>query len=96
MLRMDQLLVIQTVLSHILEPNNSSQYYGHTYVMLAVIYQHHFPFLQDSPLTNAGIGSNLSLTGTVECDASLMDGSGGYGAVGALQGQSVPWSTSTD
>ena len=42
--------------------------------------------LQDSPLTNAGLGSNLSLTGTVECDASIMEGGGGYGAVGAVQG----------
>ena len=42
--------------------------------------------LQDSPLTNAGLGSNLSLTGTVECDASIMEGGGGFGAVGAVQG----------
>ena len=42
--------------------------------------------LENSPLTNAGFGSNLSLTGQVECDASLMEGRGGFGSVGALQG----------
>ena len=41
---------------------------------------------QSSPLTNSGLGSNLSLTGQVECDASVMDGDGGFGSVGALQG----------
>ncbi|KAK9498385.1 hypothetical protein O3M35_003031 [Rhynocoris fuscipes] len=41
--------------------------------------------LEDSELTNTGIGSNLTWDGTVECDASLMDGEtlnfGGIGAV---------------
>lgn len=42
---------------------------------------------QDSALTNAGTGSSLTINGTVECDASLMDGQSlTFGAVGALPG----------
>lgn len=43
---------------------------------------------QDSPFTNAGMGSNLNLLGEIECDASIMDGKTlHYGAVGALSGE---------
>jgi len=31
-------------------------------------------FMEASPITNAGIGSCLSERGTVECDATLVDG----------------------
>ncbi|KAI5798916.1 nucleophile aminohydrolase [Geopyxis carbonaria] len=40
--------------------------------------------LEDNDITNAGFGSNLSLDGTVECDASIVDESGWSGAVGAV------------
>ncbi|RPD74309.1 N-terminal nucleophile aminohydrolase [Lentinus tigrinus ALCF2SS1-7] len=41
--------------------------------------------LEEEECLNAGYGSNLTLSGTVECDASIMDGrTGDFGAVGAV------------
>ncbi|XP_043912146.1 threonine aspartase 1 isoform X2 [Protopterus annectens] len=47
--------------------------------------------LEDSSFTNAGLGSNLNLSGEIECDASVMDGKSlQFGAVGALNGIKNP------
>lgn len=45
--------------------------------------------LEDNEITNSGYGSNLSLDGTVECDASIMEESGRSGAVGAVDSSSL-------
>ncbi|KAG5654406.1 hypothetical protein H0H81_003230 [Sphagnurus paluster] len=47
--------------------------------------------LEDDTCLNAGYGSNLTLEGTVECDAAIMDGvSGDFGSVGAVSGVKNP------
>ena len=44
--------------------------------------------LEDAGETNAGFGSNLTESGTVEMDAGLMDGSSLlFGSVGAISGK---------
>ncbi|KAK7103437.1 threonine aspartase 1-like [Littorina saxatilis] len=43
--------------------------------------------LEDSELSNAGRGSSLTMTGSVECDACVMEGTTSlFGAVGCLSG----------
>ncbi|KAH9931095.1 N-terminal nucleophile aminohydrolase [Epithele typhae] len=47
--------------------------------------------LEDEECLNAGFGSNLTVNGQVECDASLMDGrTSNFGAVGAVSGVKNP------
>ncbi|KII92793.1 hypothetical protein PLICRDRAFT_37586 [Plicaturopsis crispa FD-325 SS-3] len=47
--------------------------------------------LEDDECLNAGYGSNLTLDGTVECDAAIMDGlNGHFGSVGAVPGVRNP------
>lgn len=44
--------------------------------------------LEDSEITNAGYGSNLTLEGKVECDATIVDHDGRSGAAGAVSRES--------
>ena len=44
--------------------------------------------LEDKDITNAGFGSNLTIHGMVECDATIIDHYGRSGAVGAVGGKS--------
>ena len=43
--------------------------------------------LENHACLNAGYGSNLTIDGQVECDASVMCDDGGFGSVGAVSGQ---------
>lgn len=52
--------------------------------------------LEHDALTNAGYGSNLTLSGEVECDASIMDGETlNFGACGAVKGVQYPITLAT-
>jgi taspase, threonine aspartase, 1 len=51
--------------------------------------QNAISILEDDPCLNAGLGSNLSMSGTVECDASIMSGPR-FGAIGAVTGVRHP------
>lgn len=41
-------------------------------------------YLEDNEITNAGYGSNLTVDGIVECDATVVDHLGRSGACGAV------------
>lgn len=45
--------------------------------------------LEDNEITNCGYGSNLTMDGTVECDATIVDDMGRSGACGAVPGKQL-------
>lgn len=49
--------------------------------------------MENNDITNAGYGSNLTLDGTVECDACIVDHFGRSGAVGAISRESSCYSS---
>lgn len=45
--------------------------------------------LEDKEITNAGYGSNLTMEGVVECDATIVDYLGRSGACGATASECI-------
>jgi len=50
--------------------------------------------LEDKEITNAGYGSNLTIEGVVECDATIVDHLGRSGACGATASKCTELSSS--
>ena len=46
--------------------------------------------LEDREITNSGYGSNLTMEGKVECDATMVDHLGRSGGVGAVSREYLP------
>ena len=45
-------------------------------VAISTVFSHYgLSYFKDSEFTNAGFGSNLTESGSIECDASVMDAS---------------------
>ena len=51
--------------------------------------------MEDDPLANAGTGSNLTIDGHVECDASVMSDDGTFAAIAAAPGIQNPIAAAT-
>ncbi|KAI9045231.1 threonine aspartase 1 [Aspergillus affinis] len=50
--------------------------------------------LEDAEITNSGYGSNLTIDGAVECDATIVNHHGSSGAAGAVPSELSPYSFS--